>query len=412
MKLSILAKRPMFAALAGLALIVAAAVWWIDTRSPDAAAPRVIDGVVQDDSGQRVLYWYDPMVPDRRFQRPGKSPFMDMQLVPKYANESDSGLVTIDPRAVHNFGVRTAPVVRGTLGASAAAVGTVEVDERRIVAVEARAAGWIERLDVRAMGDPVRRGQRLADVYSPDLYAAQQELLLAARAGDAALREAASRRLTLLGMSEAQLRRVLSSGRAQREVAVLAPTDGIVTELNAREGQQVAPALPLMRIADLSRVWITIEAPESQAPLLRAGEHAEARLRALPGRVFVGEVEYVYPRLDETTRTLRARLAFGNPSLALKPGMFADVTLHGAPAGSALLVPTEAVIRTGRGAHVIVAEGAGRFRPVPVRLGPEGEDRIVILRGLAEGQQVVVSGQFLIDSEANLRGAFGRMSAP
>jgi Cu(I)/Ag(I) efflux system membrane fusion protein len=358
---------------------------------------------------KKILYWYDPMRPEVHFDKPGKSPFMDMELVPKYAEVTGAGVVEIDPRIVQNLGVRTAPVERGEFAQSVNAVGVVEADERRIYVVEARAAGWVEQLDLRAVGDPVRRGQRVAGVYAPDLYAAQEELALAARTGDSGLIQAARQRLRFLGASESLVEEVSRTRQAQRRMPVLAPSSGVVTELNVREGQQVSPGMPLLRIADLSQVWIRVAIPEAQADWIREGRTAQARLTAFPGETFSGRVDYLYPELDTATRTLRARLVFENPQGRLKPGMYADVGLAGEARANALQVPGEAVIRTGTRNVVLVAEGAGRFRPVEVELGPERNDRIVILGGLEEGQQVVVSGQFLIDSEASLFGAYQRM---
>jgi membrane fusion protein, copper/silver efflux system len=365
--------------------------------------------VSQEGGEKRVLYWYDPMRPDVQFDAPGKSPFMDMDLVPKYADEgNDAGIVRIDPRMAQNLGIRTTAVTRGTVAQRVDAVGAVEVDERLIFAVESRAAGWVERLHVRAEGDPVRRGQVVAGVYSPELYSAQEELVLAAQSGDAGLIAATRQRLALQGMSESQIREVLDSGRAQRQTRIAAPSSGVVTELNVREGQQVGPGMPLMRIADLSRVWITVEIPESLSAAVRIGMPATARLGALPGRHFEGTMDYVYPKLEAVTRTVRARLVFDNRDGALKPGMFANVGIDAGAQLDVLRVPSEAVIRTGRRTVVIVAEGEGRFRPVPVELGPEQDGQIAILSGLAEGQRVVTSGQFLIDSEASLQGAYQR----
>jgi len=361
-------------------------------------------------SGEReVLYYYDPMKPEVHFDKPGKSPFMDMDLVPKHADEGAGSSVQIDPRVVQNLGIRTLTVSRGSFSKQMDTVGAVEVDERRIVVVESRAAGWVERLDVRAVGDPVRRGQSIAGVYSPDLYAAQEELALAARGGDGALVEASRRRLALLGMSESQIESVVKTGRAQREVSIVAPTGGIVTELNVREGQQVMPGTPLARIADLSRIWITIEVPEAQGAWIRQGRAAEVRLSGLPGKVFNGQINYTYPRLETQTRTVRARIALDNPGLALKPGMYADVALSGGERSDVLLVPTEAVIRTGERNVVILAEGEGRFRPAIVKVGDDRGGQTEILSGLEDGETIVVSGQFLIDSEANLRSVLARM---
>lgn len=360
---------------------------------------------------REILYYYDPMRPEVHFDRPGKSPFMDMELVPKYAEDSESPVVQIDPRVAQNLGVRTAPVERGTFAQQVNAVGAVAVDERRIFAIESRAAGWVEQLYVRAVGDPVRRGQKVAGIYSPELFSAQEELVLAVQTADAGLIEATRQRLLLLGATEAQADEVIRTRRAQRQLAIESPSNGVVTELNVREGQQVSPGTPLMKIADLSRVWITVEIPEAQAGAVSEGLPAQARLVAVPGRKFEGRVDYLYPQLETATRTLRARLVFDNPRGVLKPGMYADVTLAGGSRENALLVPSEAVIRTGQRNIVLVAETQGRFRPAPVELGPEHGNRIVILQGLEEGEHVVVSGQFLIDSEASLQGAYRRMGA-
>jgi len=392
--------------------------WWLAQR----AAPHKHELTRMTDEQGRV-YYTCPMHPQVKQDEPGNCPICGMKLVKreeagtppsvaKYADQGGSGaVVRIDPRMAQNLGVRTAPVERGILDLRVDAVGAVEVDERRIFAVESRAAGWVEELRVRAVGDPVRRGQRVAGVYSPELYAAQEELALAAAGGDEGLTRAARQRLLLLGATETQTDEVIGARQAQRRLGIAAPSSGVVTALNVREGQQIAPGTPLMTIADLSRVWITVEIPEAQSGAVREGRGAQARLAALPGRVFEGRVDYLYPRLDAATRTLRARLVFDNAAGALKPGMYADVELAAGEQREALLVPSEAVIRTGTRSVVLVAEGDGRFRPAPVEPGPEHGGRIVILQGLAEGQQVVVSGQFLIDSEASLQGAYQRLGA-
>ncbi|MEC9364728.1 MAG: efflux RND transporter periplasmic adaptor subunit [Pseudomonadota bacterium] len=354
---------------------------------------------------REVLYWYDPMKPDVHFDAPGKSPFMDMQLLPRYgsaAGAADGTIVQIDPRMAQNLGMRTAPIKTGTFWQRVDTVGAVGVDEHRIVAVEARAAGWVERLDVRAEGDPVEKGQRVAALYSPELYAAMQELNLARDSGDTVLIDAAEQRLRLLGGTP-------GSGTT---TPVRAPLSGYVMSLAVREGAQVVPGTPLMKLADLSRVWVQVEVPEAQAAWVREGRSAQARFKSLPGQVFEGTVDYVYPLLDIATRTVRLRLVFDNPDGLLKPGMYADVTVYGGARRDVLLAPTEAVIRTGTRNVVIVDEGEGRYRPVEVESGPERSGEIVILSGLDAGARVVVSGQFLIDSEASLLGAYRRMSAP
>ena len=391
--------------LAAVALVAVAGIAWrAGFIAPHAHEP----------AAHQVLYWYDPMQPAQHFDKPGKSPYMDMQLLPRYADE-DAGApgsagVQVDPGIAQSLGIRTAVVKRGAASGGLAVVGAVEADERRVVAVESRAAGWAEQLPVRTAGESVRRGQLLAGVYSPELFAAQQELVLAAGSGDAGLLAATRQRMALLGLSEGQIQQVIDSRQAQRLASVFAPTDGVVTELNVRQGQQVMPGTPLMRITDLSRVWITIEVPEAQAAAVKKGGKAQARLSALPGRAFDGTVEYVYPSLDAQTRTVRARVSFANPGLDLKPGMFADVALAGGNTRDVLLVPTEAVIRTGERTVVILALGEGRFRPAVVQAGADHLGQTEILSGLDEGEAIVVSGQFLIDSEASLRSVLARMA--
>lgn len=405
--------RTTIVVVATLAAVFAAAGWWLAaSREPHKHQ------LEQQQDEQGKAYWTCAMHPEVRKDEPGNCPICGMTLIEKRekpaatsapAGEAGAGIVQIDPRMAQNLGVRTAPATRGEFAHSFDAVGAVEVDERLIFAAESRAEGWVEQLSVRAVGEPVRKGQTLAGVYSPELYSAQEELLLAARSKDAGLIEASRQRLLLLGMYEAQVDAVLASGRAERRVHVVAPSAGVVLELNAREGQKVMPGMPIARIADLSRVWVTVEVPESLASWVKPQGRAEARLSALPGRGFEGRVDYVYPGLDTATRTVRARIVFANKDGALKPGMYANVAILAGAQQDALQVPTEAVIRTGKRTVVIVAEGEGRFRPTEVTLGPEHEGTIVILAGLEEGQQVVTSGQFLIDSEASLRGAYQRL---
>jgi Cu(I)/Ag(I) efflux system membrane fusion protein len=394
---------------AALAALFAAGGYWLAA----SRAPHEHELEQQQDA-QGKVYWTCAMHPEVRKDEPGNCPICGMQLIekrdaPAAPGAAAEGVVQIDSRMAQNLGVRTAPVARGAFAHSFDATGAVEVDERLIFAAESRAEGWIEQLNVRALGDPVRKGQLIAGVYSPELYSAQEELLLAAKSADAGLVAASRQRLLLLGMHEEQVDAVLASGRAERRTRVVAPSGGVVLELNAREGQKVMPGMPIARIGDLSRVWVTVEVPESLASWVKPRGRAEATLTALPGRMFEGQVDYVYPGLDTATRTLRARLVFANKDGALKPGMYANVSILAGTQQDALQVPTEAVIRTGRRTVVIVAEGEGRFRPAEVTLGPEHEGTIVVLAGLEEGQQVVTSGQFLIDSEASLRGLYQRI---
>ena len=397
-----------------IAASAAVAGWLLAHRgaSPDVNATAEGKG--------RVLYWYDPMRPEQHFDKPGKSPFMDMQLVPMTADEAgghQQGTISIDPRMVQNLGFRTAPVERGTLAQEARATGSVMANESRIEVVQSRAAGWVERLHVRKVGDPVRKGQLLAEVYSPDLLTAQQELLLALRSASehpdaGSLVEASRYRLSFLGMSDTQIAQIQEYGHAQRRVAFYSPINGVVTQLGVREGAQVSPGMNLFNLVDLSTVWVTAEITEAQAAWIANGQPAELRFPALPGRVFKGSVDYVYPELMAETRTLKARIVLDNPRLELKPAMYATVTVSGGAKREALLIPSEALIRTGTRSAVIIAGGEGHFRPADVTVGDEADGKVEIRSGLQENQQVVASGQFLIDSEANLRGALGRLMPP
>jgi Cu(I)/Ag(I) efflux system membrane fusion protein len=386
---------------AGTLIATAAIGGWLLARH--GAAPAHQHRLEKQRDAQGKIYYTCPMHPQVRQDHPGHCPICGMPLVRRMdaaggqdaAAEPSRGVVQIDPRMAQNLGMRVAAVTRGRLHPQIEAVGSVALDERRIIVVESRAAGWIEKLDVRAQGDAVRKGQRLAALYAPELAAAEQELALARSSGDATLEAAARQRLRGLGGGS----------------GLFSPIDGYVIELMSREGARLEPGAPLMKLADLSRVWLVVEIPEMQTAWVREGGPAQARLRALPGRVFEGRVDYLYPQLDSSSRTLKARLVFDNPDGALRPGAFADVSLSSGLDQDVLKVPGEALIRTGERNTVIVAEAEGRYRPVPVVPGAEQGNEVAILSGLEEGQRVVVSGQFLIDSEAALQGAYRRMQA-
>jgi len=375
------------------------------SAAPDAASAE-----------RKPLYWFDPMKPQQHFDKPGKSPFMDMQLVPKYSDDATgssdapAGSIAIDPRVVQNLGVRIAPAEQGSFARAVDTVGVVAVDERRIEAIEVRQPGWVEELVVRAVGDSVHRGQRLAGVYAPDLLATQQELLIARKSGDPQLIEAARQRLALFGLSAAQIAHIEKAGQAERHVDYFAPFDGYVMDLGARQGAAVAPGTVLFQLAALDSVWINAEVPETQAAWIKPGDPATAELPALPGEQFQGQIDYLYPELMPTTRTLKVRVVIKNTGTRLRPGMFAAVHLRGTTQDQVLTVPTEAVIKTGTRSIVIVADDGTHFRPALVRVGAERGGRSEILDGLSAGQNVVASGQFLIDSEASLRGAFENLA--
>jgi Cu(I)/Ag(I) efflux system membrane fusion protein len=386
--------------------------------SDTANAPAVKAGDVDPSTGKRVLYWHDPMVPGPKFDKPGKSPFMDMQLVPVYADEApDSGGVAINPRLQQSLGVRTAKAVAGSLSSAISAVGNVAYNERDVVIVQARSNGFVEKLFVRATLDPVRKGEPLAEVYVPEWIAAQEEYLAARRLRtdvDAlalgGLADAAAQRMRLAGMSEEQIRAVDAKGAVQPRFTITSPISGVVGELSAREGMAFSAGAMLFRLNGLATVWVNAEVPEGVAAEVRPGNAVLARTPALPGSLFKGRVSAILPEVNATTRTLKARIELANPDGRLVPGMFATIEFSPTRRGDAVLVPSEAVIRTGKRTVVIVAQGQGRFAPVDVETGVESRGQTEIRKGVRDGDTVVVSGQFLIDSEANLKAAITRMS--
>lgn len=372
-------------------------------------------GVVQDESGKTVLYWYDPMVPGQKFDKPGKSPFMDMQLEPKYADESNNGgdnSVVIPSHVAQNLGIRLEKVTTKSFGESLSAIGRVEPDERRFYVVQTRIPGFVERLSVRAVGDPVSKGQKIAEIYAPELLAAQQEylalLILSDVDSDNSLKQAARNRLKLLGMSEGEVAAITKTGKASPHFGVYAPASGVLTELGVREGGQLMAGSSLMQISDLSQVWLIAEVPERDASRLKPGLAAEVQLQSLPGEVFKGKVSYLYPTLNEVSRTLQVRIELPNRQNHLRPGMYANVVFTG-QTHDALSVPTESIIATGK-RNVVIMKEANGYRPVEVETGQEREGYTEILSGLSEGEEVVSSGQFLIDSEASLSGVLARLS--
>lgn len=399
------------AALAALVLALGAG-YWLGARDDAEQGSEPMEPAQPE-----VLYWYDPMYPDQRFDKPGPSPFMDMALVPKYADSAGGDgdeIVRIDPATVQNLGVRTATVEHGALPAGLVVPGTLAWDQRRAYQVSARAGGVIERLHVRAPYTPVGAGQPLAELLSADWNAAIAEYraLGEARSETArALRDAARQRLRALGMEEAQIRRTGESAN-DMTVTVRSPADGVVSAIDVREGQQVAPGTPLMTVIGLDTIWAEAALPQAQAARVSVGTLVEATVSAIPGETFTGEVEALLPVVDPATRTQTARIVLQNSQHRLAPGMFAELRFQPRAGQAQPLVPDGAVIATGMDARVIVAEGEGRFRPVRVTTGRSAGGMTQILSGLEGGEQVVVSGQFLIDSEASLSGALQRLSEP
>jgi len=353
---------------------------------------------------KKVLYWYDPMSPDQHFDKPGKSPTMDMELVPKYA-EADSGTrLSIDPQVSQNLGMRLAKVESGELGDSVQAVATVQFNDRDVAIVQARTAGFVQKVYARAPGDVVAPGAPLADVLVPDWAGAQEEFLAVLRTGDKTLESASRQRLLLLGMPESLIDQVASAGRSQAEVTLTAPISGVIQELGVRSGMTLSQGAMVAKINGLDTVWLEAAVPEAQASALHVGQAAKVSFPAFPGKTFAGKVIALLPEFEASSRTLRVRVELPNRGAALKPGMFAQMQFPAGAGKPVLLVPSEAVIRTGTRNLVMVARGKGQFVPIEVRLGSESGGKTVVSAGLNEGDQVVVSGQFLLDSESSLRG--------
>ena len=355
----------------------------------------------------KPLYYRHPHDPNRTSPVP-KQDEMGMDYVPVYADAAGPE-VRISPAVVNNIGVRTAAVEIAAPERRAPTVGYVSFDERRMQQVQPRAEGWIEGLAVRAAGETVQQGQLLFTLYSPMLESAQQEYLDAQRIGNRDLIDASRERLRALGLDAGAADRLARGGRATGRVPFHAPIGGVVTELAVREGAMVTPNMMALTITGLGSLWVIAEVPESQAGWVRAGTAAEITLPSLPGEQFSGRVDYVYPELDMETRTLRARIVLDAAGAGLRPNMLANVSLVGEAGAPATMIPRSALIRSGREDRVVVALGEGRFVPRRVVAGAESGDRVVIREGLAQGEQVVIAGQFLIDSEANLRAGLGRL---
>jgi Cu(I)/Ag(I) efflux system membrane fusion protein len=371
-------------------------------------------GSVDPVTGRKILYYHDPMVPGKKFDTPGKSPFMDMMLVPAYAGGegADGSSVTISSRIQQNIGLRTAVVTEGVLAPTVSAVGVIAWNERDQATVQARAMGFVEKLHVRATLDPVRKGAPLLDLYVPDWVAAQEDYLSVRRMqgiDTATLQDAARVRMQQVGMSDVQIRLVESTGKVQARLAISAPISGVISELIAREGMTVMPGMTLARINGTATVWADAEVPQSQVALLRVGAPVAAKSSAFPGESFAGRVQALLPEVNPQTRTLKARMELANTGLRLVPGMVVQMDFSDLRADKAVMVPTEALIRTGKRTLVMVAEDGGRFRPVEVETGIETDGQTAIKRGLQVGQRVVLSGQFLIDSEASLKGVEARL---
>ncbi len=384
------------------------------TTTPTAATKT-------DASGRKVLYWYDPMAPGSKFDRPGKSPFMDMELVPKYADEETAGgnapsaaAVRLSPEAIRATGIATVSVTRGSVSNEIRAVGTIEIDETRQVRVSARVGGRLEKLFADFTGQRVEKGAPLYEIYSPDLVATEREYLLAlenrrrlaeASADDVRgaddLVAAARERLHLWGIGPGQVAELERTGQPELRLLYRSPIAGTVLQKMAVEGQYVAEGTELYLLADLSSVWLVARVYEHELGGLRAGQPVEATVSALPGRSFRGRIAFIDPVLDRDTRSARVRIALPNPSGSLKPGMYADARLE-FPTAAALVIPRSALIDTGARRIVYVEVEPNVFRARDVVAGTRSGDSVAVLSGLKEGERVVAAANFFVDSQAQL----------
>lgn len=355
-------------------------------------------------TAKRVLYWHDPMVPGKRFDKPGKSPFMDMQLVPVYAEEGgEAAGVKISPSLQQNLGIRFATVRRAEQAASLELVGSTQFDESKAEVVQSRVAGFVDKLHVRAPQQQVKRGQAFASIYVPDWLAPQEEYLMLKRSGDTALTAAARQRMRSLSIPDSMVAAMDRTGRPQSHLSLSSPVSGVVTELAVREGAQVTPGMTIAKVVGMNTIWLLAEVPEAVIGSARPGMQVTATFAGDPQRTYQGKVREILPSVSTTTRTAQARLELDNKDGSLIPGMLMRVRLSAAKPESRLLVPSEAIIASGKRSIVFVADEKNSMRPVIVSPGREIGDETEILSGLSEGQRVVASGQFLIDSEANLK---------
>lgn len=398
----------------GLSLVLASGVGaWAGYRyagrvaqSPAAARSAAVGGA------RRILYWYDPMVPDQHFAKPGKSPFMDMPLQPKYADVAGAPhAVRIDPAMSESLAVRETTARRGMLRQQVDAPAIIAWDDRMQAVVQMRAAGFVERVYDHSVGDLVGRGAPLVQVLVPDWAGAQQEYLAARATGDAELAAAARERLVLLGMSAPQIAQVERSGQVRARITLTAPEAGVLQEVDVRTGMTLPAGATVARINAVDPVWVEAEVPEAQASQVRVGQVMQVRLVSAPGAVRQGKVIKVLPEVAAGTRSVRVRVQLPNADEALRPGMYASIRLENPLGPVGVLVPAEAVIHTGtRDVVILSLHGGQRFVPVEVRTGGQAGDAMLVLSGLQPGQRIVRSGEFLIDSEASLTGVLARMN--
>ncbi len=390
-----------------------------------AGAPQQTGATASTADNSKPLFYRNPMNPAITSPVPAQDE-MGMDYIPVYAEEETQalpGTVSIDPVMVQDIGVRTQTVKRGTLSRSIRTSGRVTADEERLLRLHPKYDGWVEKLFVSNTGDAVRKGDMLLSIYSPQLVTSEEEYLLAldnaeklkdspfadVRQGAQRLLASSEQRLRLLDLPKHQIEQLKQTREVFKGVHIHAPMAGIVMNIGAREGQRIMPDTELYAIADLSRVWVMVDLYEDDLPWVREGDQASLQVAGIPGRTFSGKLARIYPYLDARTRTIKARLEFANPGLALKPDMFGQVEVQAGRKVDALTVPSEAIVRSGTQTQVFVQRAAGRYEPRMVTLGVAANGRTQIVSGVEEGEQVVTSSQFLIDSESKLKEATAKM---
>lgn len=392
------------AGMLAVALVAGGSGYWLGHQG----RPANESGSTQ--SGRKILYWYDPMVPTEHYDSADSLSSMGMKTIPKYAEEASAGDalpgVSVDPAARQNLGMRVVAAEMGSLPSALMVTGTIDFNQRDVAIVQARSGGFVTRVYARAPGDVIGAGAPIADLQLPEWGGAQGEFLAVRRLGRSELTAAARQRLRLMGMSDALIGDVERSGRINGTVTIRSPIAGVIQSLDARAGVTLGAGQTLAQVTGIGTVWLNAAVPEAQAGMVRVGQSASAALAAFPDVTFAGRVSAILPAAQADSRTLTVRIELANRGGRLRPGMTAAVTFGGG--GQALLVPSEAVIRTGMRTLVMLALGDGRYRPAEVRTGQEGGGKTEILAGLVEGEKLVASGQFLLDSEASLTGIAAR----
>ncbi|PTQ05738.1 efflux RND transporter periplasmic adaptor subunit [Vibrio sp. ZF 223] len=366
------------------------------------------------ETSDEPLYWVAPMDPNYQRDKPGQSP-MGMDLIPVYADDlsggSDkAGTVFIDPSVENNLGVKTAQVTREALSPRIETVGYVEFDESALWQTNVRVSGWVEKLSINAVGEKVNKGDVLFTLYSPELVKAQEELISAYKTGRKGLIKGSTERLITLGVDKTQIRAITRKGKASQTIEVKAPADGVIASLNIREGGYLSPAQAVISAGPLGEVWVDAEVFERQAHWISSGSNAEMTLDAIPGKEWQGNVDYVYPILDPKTRTLRVRLKFSNPNGELKPNMFANIALKPISDDAVLTIPRSSVIHSGGMTRVVLSEGEGKYRSARIEVGREAGEKIEVLQGLEQGEHIVTSAHFMLDSESSQSADLSRIN--